>query len=136
MDLEPNIKHPKVVQSQYVGITELKLPSEQITSLIPYHQVDLSALSTNQLVHWHLKSISKPVACVSKSLVVPLPDIKCLSQPVWHLHWVNKFLNQLLANHQLYHHQLVWPNARQLLRLLIIYNVGGNIRSFGKLSKA
>ena len=80
MDLELNIKQPKVVQSQYVGNTELKPPSEQITSVVSYHQVGLSTF--HQPAHASSsslsKSISKPVVCASKSSVVP--DSKCLSQ--------------------------------------------------------
>ena len=74
MDLEQNIKHPKVSQSQ------LKPPSEQITSVMSYHQVALSI--SHQSAHTFStslsKSISKPVVCTSKSSVVP--DNNCLSQ--------------------------------------------------------
>ena len=43
MDLELNIKQPKVVQSQYARNSELKAPSEQIMSVMSYHQVALLA---------------------------------------------------------------------------------------------
>ena len=86
MDLEPNIKQPKVVQSQNnIDNTELKPPSEQTTPVISYHQVGLSTFhqSAHVLSSSLSKSVSKPVVCVSKSSFVPspvVPDSNCTTQ--------------------------------------------------------
>ena len=75
--MEPNIKQSKVVQSQhaYVGNTELKPPSEQITSSMSYHQIcsSTSHQSVCALSSLLSKSTSTPIVCTSKSSVVPSP---------------------------------------------------------------
>ena len=75
MDLEPAVKQPKVVQSQYFGNTGLKPLCEQIASVMSYHQVGLSTFhqSACALLSSLNKSISKPVVCTSESPVVQSP---------------------------------------------------------------